>query len=236
MLELLNASGYTKVNTAPGNYSTPSGLAVSGTGNLYAANAGTNRVNLEDFADPPTMTFASTPVGSTSMNSTQMVAIENTGNAGLAFAIPAVGENPSIATNFTLDANASNACPVVDSSASAPGILAPGASCAFLINFTPTAAGGLSGSLVLTDTNLNATAPGYASQSISLTGTGTQATLVITWPTPTPITYGAALSTTQLNATASVPGTFVYTPALGTVSAQGTDTLSVTFTPTDTID
>ena len=30
------------------------------------------------------------------------------------------------------------------------------------------------------------------------------------------ITYGTALSTTQLNATASVPGTLVYTPAAGT--------------------
>ena len=31
------------------------------------------------------------------------------------------------------------------------------------------------------------------------------------------IVYGTALSATQLNATASVPGTFVYTPAAGTV-------------------
>src|SRR5207249_3090226 len=47
--------------------------------------------------------------------------------------------------------------------------------------------------------------------------------------------HGTALSATQLNATASVPGTFVYTPASGTVLAAGAgQTLSVTFTPTDT--
>jgi hypothetical protein len=57
-----------------------------------------------------------------------------------------------------------------------------------------------------------------------------KATPVITWATPAPITYGTTLSSTQLNATASVPGTFVYSPA------AGTDTLSVTFTPTDTAD
>src|SRR5205085_4571032 len=39
-----------------------------------------------------------------------------------------------------------------------------------------------------------------------------KATPVITWPTPAGITYGTALSATQLNATANTPGTFVYTP------------------------
>ena len=62
-----------------------------------------------------------------------------------------------------------------------------------------------------------------------------QATPIITWATPASITYGTALSTAQLNATASVPGTFVYVPALGNVPPAGTDTLSVTFTPTDTV-
>jgi hypothetical protein len=37
-----------------------------------------------------------------------------------------------------------------------------------------------------------------------------------------------------LNATASVPGTFVYSPVAGTVLSAGIQTLSVTFTPTDT--
>jgi len=62
----------------------------------------------------------------------------------------------------------------------------------------------------------------------------TKATPVITWATPASLVYGTALSTTQLNATANVPGAFVYTPAAGTVLAAGTHTLSTTFTPTDT--
>ena len=61
-----------------------------------------------------------------------------------------------------------------------------------------------------------------------------QAAPVITWANPAGITYGMALSAVQLNATASVPGAFVYTPAAGSIPAAGTDTLSVTFTPTDT--
>ena len=70
-----------------------------------------------------------------------------------------------------------------------------------------------------------------------MTITVSKATPAITWPTPAAITYGTALSATQLNATGrrSVPGTFVYTPASGTVLGAGVgQTLSVTFTPTDT--
>ena len=63
-----------------------------------------------------------------------------------------------------------------------------------------------------------------------------KATPTVTWATPDPISYGTALSATQLNATASVPGTFTYTPAAGTVLGAGTQTLSVLFTPTDTTD
>lgn len=74
------------------------------------------------------------------------------------------------------------------------------------------------------------------SPSASATYTVSQATPVITWAGPAAITYGTPLGAGQLNATANVPGTFVYTPAAGTVLTAGTQTLSVTFTPTDTTD
>src|SRR5579871_6698377 len=63
-----------------------------------------------------------------------------------------------------------------------------------------------------------------------------KATPVITWATPVAITYGTTLSAAQLDATASVGGSLVYSPAAGTTPAAGTDTLSVTFTPTDSTD
>lgn len=55
----------------------------------------------------------------------------------------------------------------------------------------------------------------------------------IRWSNPSPINVGTPLSGTQLNAIFSVPGTCVYTPALGTLLPEGTHTLSVTCTPTD---
>ena len=59
-------------------------------------------------------------------------------------------------------------------------------------------------------------------------------TPVITWPRPAPITNPAPLTSAQLDATANVPGTFVYSPPAGTVLAAGTQTLTTTFTPADT--
>jgi N-acetylneuraminic acid mutarotase len=76
----------------------------------------------------------------------------------------------------------------------------------------------------------------YTTATSTVTQTVNQATPTITWATPAAITYGTALSATQLDATASVPGTFVYSPAAGTTPAVGSDTLSVTFTPTDATD
>ena len=66
-----------------------------------------------------------------------------------------------------------------------------------------------------------------------------KATPTVTWPAPAPISYGTKLSATQLDATASangapLPGTFAYSPAAGTGLQPGSQTLSVTFTPTDT--
>jgi hypothetical protein len=57
----------------------------------------------------------------------------------------------------------------------------------------------------------------------------------VNWPIPDDITYGTPLSATQLNATAEVDGTFDYSPPIGTMLNAGTgQTLSVTFTPSDT--
>jgi Divergent InlB B-repeat domain len=76
----------------------------------------------------------------------------------------------------------------------------------------------------------------YNPVSASATLQVNQATPKVTWAKPAAITYGTALSSTQLDATASVPGTFVYSPGAGAVLPEGTQTLSVTFTPTDTTD
>lgn len=73
-----------------------------------------------------------------------------------------------------------------------------------------------------------------ASAQVTIGAAGSTDVPGVTWSAPAPITYGTALSATQLNATANVPGTLNYTPAVGTVLTAGTQTLSVTFIPSDT--
>ncbi|MGA2889957.1 MAG: IPT/TIG domain-containing protein [Terracidiphilus sp.] len=88
--------------------------------------------------------------------------------------------------------------------------------------------------LSVTFTPTDSTDYNNATASVTLAVTGTP---TITWPTPSPVLVGTELGATQLDATASAPGTFVYTPPAGTVeSTSGNVTLSVTFTPTDTAD
>src|SRR5271157_3435326 len=78
--------------------------------------------------------------------------------------------------------------------------------------------------------------PNYTAPNATGTLVINPATPSITWANPAEITYGTPLSATQLDAAASVPGNFLYTPALGTVLASGGQMLSVYFTPTDSAD
>jgi hypothetical protein len=90
-----------------------------------------------------------------------------------------------------------------------------------------------SGPLTLSSTtNLRtiAIATGY-SGSAGASAFYTIVTPSVAWPAPAAISYGTPLSATQLNATTNVQGSFVYTPAAGAVLQSGSQTLSVTFTP-----
>jgi hypothetical protein len=62
-------------------------------------------------------------------------------------------------------------------------------------------------------------------------------TPTLSWINPADIRYGTGLGSTQLDATASVAGSFTYSQAAGTVLHTGSDqTLSVLFTPDDMAD
>ncbi len=58
---------------------------------------------------------------------------------------------------------------------------------------------------------------------------------IISWENPADITYGTLLSETQLNATADIAGTYIYSPVSGTKLEIGDNqSLTVEFTPNDT--
>jgi len=141
----------------------------------------------------------------------------------------------------------------------------PPSSALYGSSFTVAASGGASGSAVTftsagSCTNVGATyrmtsgagtcsviasqagSVNYAAASLTKAVTAVPATPALAWPAPAAIIAGNPLTATQLDATASfggvpVAGTFLYTPKLGTVLGVGaSQTLSVTFTPTDTVD
>ena len=330
--ETVSGGGYIQSQIFTSALANPFGVALDGSGNVYISDVGNKRVLKEDFADPPALTFAATNVGSTSTDSPKAATLFNFGNATLAIAVPASGNNPSLSTNsFSIDS--ASTCPQVSSAGSA-GTIAANISCSYAVDFSPAQAGPNNDALVLTDDNLNKISATQAiplsgsgivtfrattitlnanpvspisfGRSLTLTatlnpfsasgqttdgesvafkngattlGTGTlnsgvatlslpslsagtytftavyagdtnfgsstssainfvvsKAVPAITWATPAAIAFGSALSATQLDATTTVAGTFVYSPASGTIPAAGVVTLSVTFTPTDTTD
>ncbi len=103
--------------------------------------------------------------------------------------------------------------------------------------YTPAAGTVLkAGAQTLSVTFKPANATAYKTATTTVTLTVNKATPAISWTAPSSITYGTALSATQLNASSTVAGTFNYSPAAGTVLTAGSHTIAATFTPTDSTD
>ncbi len=64
---------------------TPDEVALDGAGNLYVANSYSSEVVKIDRAAPPSLSFDSAKVDTTSMDSPRTVAVQNVGNASLKF-------------------------------------------------------------------------------------------------------------------------------------------------------
>jgi sugar lactone lactonase YvrE len=141
---------------------------------------------------------------------TQTFELTNNGNSLLTVS------NVAIAGTNAADFTQTNTCSSVQ----------PGAQCAITVTFTASIVGPETANVMISDNAVG------SPQNMYIIGVGLAKT-VLTWPQPAPITYGTALTGTQLNASANVPGTFVYTPAAGTILGAGSQTLSVTFTPTN---
>ena len=93
------------------------------------------------------------------------------------------------------------------------------------------------GTHTLTATFTPASGGSASPTTVTTTITVNKATPTITWATPAAVPEGTSLSSAQLDASASVAGTFTYSPPAGTtLSTAGNQTLSVAFTPSDSAD
>jgi sugar lactone lactonase YvrE len=154
--------------TSNGLLSGPEAVYLDGIGNIYIEAFNNNRLEKWSVTDLPTLTFSTaTDVGSPdATDNPQTVSLLNIGNNALTIAVPATGDNPSIASGFSYAS--SSTCPQL-SAISVAATLAPGATCTYAVDFAPTEAGANTGSLVLTDDYLGASS---TTQSIGLSGTG----------------------------------------------------------------
>jgi large repetitive protein len=209
----------------------PSGLAVDGRGNLYSAQ-GYGQVVMIDVSDAPALGFATTKPGVASPDSPKYQTVANIGNAVLVFPPPASGNNASITAPFAL--NSDSTCPVIGVSG-VESSFNPGSSCVYGITFTPPARGTFTGSLTLTDNNLNAVSQSTV-QQIALSGvsTASDATRTTVRVSPNPVQDGLGVTiivtVTDTSTPATIPhGSVTVTDIVGgqTVTLNGGPALTL---------
>ncbi len=205
-------------------------LQVDQMGNLIFPDPADATVFLIDFAlVPPSMSFASTNVGSTSSDSPQTVTITNVGNQPLNAVSPGL-----VVTGPNFVQVAGSGTPEDCGAGFTAAPLAPGASCNLNISFTPQSAGPLTSTAVFTDNALNASPT--PSQTIQLQGTGLQQSQTITFGSLPNQTLGSAPFTLSATASSGLPVSFASTTTsvctvsgtTATLVAVGTCTIQAT--------
>jgi sugar lactone lactonase YvrE len=168
------------------SFSYAQGVAVDAAGDVFVGDTGINAVYEIVRSQPPSLSFATTNVGSTSGDSPKAVQFQNIGNA------PLVAKSLIVSANFK-QADGSG---TPEDCAASGFRLDPGAECNLSIDFTPQSGGQLSGTATLSDNALNAGAPNYAKQAISLSGTGIglPTTTTALTSSPNPSTFGEAVT------------------------------------------
>jgi sugar lactone lactonase YvrE len=203
-------------------------LQVDQMGNLIFPDPADATVFFISYAQLPSVSFASTNVGSTSSDSPQTVTITNVGNQPLtAIASGLVVTGP----NFVQVAGSGTPEDCGTGFSAAP--LAPGTSCNLGISFEPQAAGVLTSPAVFTDNALNVSP---SSQTISLQGTGLQQSQTITFGSLSNMALGSVPFTLSATASSGLPVSFAsLTTSVCTVSgttatlvAVGTCTIQAT--------
>ena len=237
-----SARGSTDGTSTAASFYGPSGVAIDASDNLYVADANNNKIRkINPFgavtalagtgsqgSTDGTGSAASfyTPIG-VAVDTSGVVYVADEGNSKIRKITLPVQTVPVIA--WASPAAISYGAPLssaeLNATANVPGTFA----------YTPASGTVLDvGSQTLSVTFTPSDTTTYSVTTATQTLTVNRAVPAITWAAPIEITPGTALSATQLDATANTAGTFIYTPAAGTVPSTGSQTLSVTFTPNDT--
>jgi subtilase family serine protease len=204
----------------------PSGVLALGTDTItanytsnsssYNSASGSTTINVTSPTKTPTVTVTPSP-STVSTTQSLVVTVAVGGGAG----------NPTPTGSVVLTSGAYTSGAVVLSGGSASIIVPAGALAVGIDPMTAT---------YTPDANSSSVYVGVAGSSTVDVTAATKTNPNLVWNTPAPIAYGTPLGAAQLDATASVAGTFVYSPAAGTVLTTGSQILTVTFTPADSTD
>jgi len=216
-----------KLNTGSLTLTGPAEMAVDGAGDVYIADYYNSRV-VEVNRSQQSLSFAGMAADETS--GPQDAIVENIGNKPLVFTAldsPTTGQTTSSFNLNGSDTNCTNATS-----------LAAGESCILGVEFAPLTLGSLTGAVNITDNNLNAASPNYATQSIALSGVGLTATTT-SLTAPANSTFGASVTLTATVLAGTTPvtsGTVTFydgsaSIGAGTVNASGVATLNLTTLP-----
>ena len=182
-----------------GAFNAPLGLGLDAAGNIFVADTNNNTIK-EVSLTQPSLSFASTAVGSTSSDSPQSVAVQNIGNATLNIA------SVTAATNFSVGVAATTPCLAT--------LVADGI-CNLAASFTPVVAGTLSGAMTLNDNAVSST------QTVSLGGVTTQSAQTITFPQPLTLVAPGTIITLVASASSGLAVTYAITGGTGSATLNG---------------
>ena len=152
--------------TVASGFDNPEGLAVDGSGNLYVGDTGHVRVVKIDRADAPSLSFDTTNVGSTSIDSPKTAEVQNIGNQALNL----------IGVSYPADFPEASGDKIACASTTS---LSPAEQCDLPIDFTPQSVASLSEDVAVTDNALNVSG---AIQSIVVSGGGASGSSLKTSP------------------------------------------------------
>jgi uncharacterized repeat protein (TIGR01451 family) len=181
-----------------------------------------------------------TPVPTADLSIAKTAVSNVTIGDSLTYTIAVSNAGPSAATGVTVTDTLPGGATLVSATPSA-GIcggtttvtcavagLASGASATVTVVVTANAIGSLTNTASVHGDQAD---PVSSNNSAAATTTVSRKRPVLTWDTPAAISYGTALGSGQLDASADTAGTFVYSPAAGTMPHVGSLTLNVMFTP-----
>jgi hypothetical protein len=210
------AGNGTQITVSPAGLNSPYGVAVDGVGDIFIADSSNQRVLEMQRSQPPSFSFLTTALESTSTDSPQSVTAQNIGNQLLSAVAPGL----SIGANSFVQVAGSGTPADCNSTFS----LSAGASCNLSVSFIPQALGSIVSAATFTDNTLNAAA---ATQNVALQGTGTKDSQTITFGALSNQALGTAPFLISATASSSLAVSFAST-TYGVCTASGSTVTLVT--------